>query len=228
MTLQERISALTIAIAEQIKSLKTAVGTQTLNTEAKDLTGALNEVSQKVNTVYNQEKFQESQLYMNLLQADSDNGLRVGALDSLTTDVKTSAVDAINELDAKLDAITASGSTSINDAVPSDSTAYSGAKVEAIKTELSQTITDAVAQAKADLTDGADAAMDTFKEVQTAMEQDKTAAQALATSVAARLKIDEIHQLTSKQKTNVETSLNLGDTDTDFVAVFNAGLTGVQ
>ena len=226
MTLQERISALTTAIAEQIKSLKTAVGTQTLNTEAKDLTGALNEVSQKVNTVYNQEKFQESKLYMNLLQADSDNRLRVGALDSLTTDVKTSAVDAINELDAKLDAITASGSTSINDAAPSDSTAYSGAKVEAIKTELSKTITDAVAQAKADLTDGADAAMDTFKEVQTAMKQDKTAAQALATSVAARLKIDEIHQLTSEQKTNVETSLNLGNTDTDFVAVFNAGLTG--
>ena len=226
MTLQERISALTTAIAEQIKSLKTAVGTQTLNTEAKDLTGALNEVSQKVNTVYSQEKFQESKLYRDLLQADSDNKLRVGALDSLTTDAKTSAVDAINELDSKLDVITASGSTSINGAAPSDSTAYSGAKVEAIKTELSKTITDAVAQAKADLTDGADAAMDTFKEVQTAMKQDKTAAQALATSVAARLEIDEIHQLTSEQKTNVETSLNLGDTDTDFVAVFNAGLTG--
>ena len=63
-----------------------------------------------------------------------------------------------------------------------------------------------------------------LSEVAKYIEQDKTGATALSEAVAKRLRIDESQVLTQAQKTAVETTLNLGDTDTDFVAKFNQAL----
>ena len=72
-----------------------------------------------------------------------------------------------------------------------------------------------------------DAALDTFKELSEAMKSDQTALAAMAIQIGNRLKVDEVHNLTSQQLTNVYTSLNLGDPDTDFVALFEAELNPV-
>ena len=134
--------------------------------------------------------------------------VKVGELSNLTTEAKESIVAAINELKAA-----------------SADTTKVQQLIDGVKTENTQAIRDAIAALKAELMgEDVDAALDTFKELSEAMKADKTALAAMATQIGNRLKVDEVHNLTSQQLTNVYTSLNLGDPDTDFVALFEAEL----
>ena len=138
----------------------------------------------------------------------------IGETSTLKTTDKT-VVGSANELFEKIKTIETAqaSSSSINDTSASSATAYSSQKTEQL-----------IAQAKADIMNGATSAMDTFKEVEDAISNNKTVATGLVDAVGKRLRIDEAQTLTSDQKTAVETTLNIGDTSTDFAAVFERAL----
>lgn len=161
---------------------------------------------------------------INLLAAEIGKQIKslkvaVGSPSNLQTTEKGNLVGAVNELKSKVDAVEASAAAGagINDVTPAATTTYSSQKVE-------QLITAAKATVKNELLDGAAAEFDTLKEVATYIAQDQTGAAALTTAVSHRLRTDEAQVLSAEQKTAVETTLNLGDTNTDFVAAFNGAL----
>ena len=133
----------------------------------------------------------------------------VGSITGLQTANKTNIVDAINELVQK-----------------SADTSAITQQIQAAKQEAIQNTTDKVAALKSELLggEGLDTALDTIKEIGEALKADKTTASAMAIQIGNRLKVDEVHNLTSEQLQNVYTSLNLGQPDTDFVAIFEAAL----
>lgn len=106
-----------------------------------------------------------------------------------------------------------SNAASINDTQSSSTATYSSQKVEQL-----------IADSKQSILGGASSAYDTLKEVQTYIEQDKSGASAMATNIGNKLKVNEVHSLSSQELNNVRTSLQLGNTDTDLVAVFNQTL----
>lgn len=143
---------------------------------------------------------------------------KIGSTDMLQTTERGSVVGAVNELKTRIDNIgSGNGGAAIDDTAPSADKTYSSQKVDSL-------IDAAKTSVKSEILDGADAACDTLAEVAKYIEQDKTGAAALSEAVAKRLRIDEAQVLTQPQKTAVETTLNLGDTDTDFVAKFNQAL----
>ncbi len=127
-----------------------------------------------------------------------------GALAGLSTQHKASIVGAINELETKIVAAS-SGAVSSSDVDNKIRTAIAG-----LKTEI--------------MGDDVPAALDTLKEIATAIQNDQTATAAMATAIADRIKLDSVQQLTAQQKQNVETTLNLGNTGVDLVSVFNQAL----
>ena len=127
-----------------------------------------------------------------------------GALVGLSTQHKASIVGAINELETKIVAA-AGGAVSSSVVDNKIQTAIAG-----LKTEI--------------MGDNVPAALDTLKEIATAIQNDQTATAAMATAIADRIKLDSVQQLTAQQKQNVETTLNLGNTGVDLVSVFNQAL----
>ena len=127
-----------------------------------------------------------------------------GALAVLSTQHKASIVGAINELETK---IVAASSGAVSSSVVDNKiqTAIAG-----LKTEI--------------MGDNVPAALDTLKEIATAIQNDQTATAAMAIAIADRVKLDSVQQLTKQQKQNVETTLNLGNTGVDLVSVFNQAL----
>lgn len=143
---------------------------------------------------------------------------KIGSTDMLQTTERGSVVGAVNELKTRIDNIgSGNGGAAIDDTAPGADKTYSSQKVDSL-------IDAAKTAVKSEILDGADAAYDTLLEVAKYIEQDKTGATALSEAVAKRLRIDEAQVLTQAQKTAVETTLNLGDTDTDFVTKFNQAL----
>ena len=127
-----------------------------------------------------------------------------GALAGLSTQHKASIVGAINELETKI--VATAGAAVSSSAVDNKiQTAIAG-----LKTEI--------------MGDNVPAALDTLKEIATAIQNDQTATAAMATAIADRIKLDSVQQLTAQQKQNVETTLNLGNTGVDLVSVFNQAL----
>ena len=104
-------------------------------------------------------------------------------------------------------------SSSINDTTPSSTTTYSSNKVN-----------DLIRKTQTDIIGGAAEAYNTLKEIEDYITTDKSGAAAMATVVGQKLKVNEVHTLTSQELTNVQTSLKLGNTDVDLVAVFNNAL----
>lgn len=135
-------------------------------------------------------------------------------LTALTTTVKTSLVAAVNEVNAK-----PSGAT-INDAVTNGTNVWSSNKVSSqITTQISA------------LTTGAPAAMDTLDELSAALGDDANFAATMTTALGNRVRVDAATQgltLTQKQnaRTNIDAygSVEIGNPDTDFVAVFNTAV----
>lgn len=132
----------------------------------------------------------------------------IGSLSALTTTSKTSLVSAINEVKA---ATGAAGAT-INDASTTSTTT----------TWSAQKSTAAIAQVKADILGGADAAHDTLVELQNLMVSDETTAVALATAVNNRVRYDATQTLSTAQMLQACTNLGIGDPDTDFLSAYNA------
>ncbi|MEH6630148.1 MAG: hypothetical protein V7776_04955 [Halopseudomonas aestusnigri] len=135
---------------------------------------------------------------------------------SLSTTDKSSIVNAINELQAAIGA-----SSGINDAATGTGETWS-----------SQKITDQIAAAKSELTNGAPTALDTLNELAIAIGDNDTDIGALLTSLDNRVRHDINTQgLTTTQKANARTNIGaqeasaIGNTERDFVADFRGGLT---
>lgn len=101
----------------------------------------------------------------------------------------------------------------INDESASGSTVYSSNKVSTL-----------ITQVKEELLGGASEAYDTLKEIEEYITTDKSGASAITLGLSQRLKINEVHTLSPEELNNIQESLKLGNTDTDFVAVFNRAL----
>ena len=97
-------------------------------------------------------------------------------------------------------------------------------QITALKGELPTLVTPTINAEIAKVVGGAPATFDTLKEIADYIEQDKTGASAMATSINNRLRIDEQQTLSEQEQANVLGALGLSDTD--FVTVYNTAVNG--
>lgn len=137
-----------------------------------------------------------------------------GRLADLSTANKNNLVAAINELQSAVVA-----STGIDDETISASTTYSSNKIVGLLDAL-----------KADILGGADAAYDTLLEIQELLSSGTTGLDALLTAVNHRVRFDAAQSLTTEEQTQARDNVGaaaasaVGDTDTDFEAIFETAL----
>jgi len=140
-------------------------------------------------------------------------------LSTLTTTQKASLVGAINELQTEINSLSGGGVV-INDSTVSSGAVWSSQKVSDSLTTLKSEI----------LGPGVSAALDTLKEIGDALAADDTDIAAILTGLAKRVRVDASQsfttgeQLQARQNIGAVWTTDIGDTTTDFVAVFNAGL----
>lgn len=145
---------------------------------------------------------------------------KIGSLASLSTTQKASLVDAINELDAAVDAVAAAAGAQIDDAVVSS--ALKTWSVDKIKVELQAT--------KDSILGGAGAALDTLQELAAALGDDANFATTITDGLAKRVRVDAPQTFTAGEKSQALSNIGaqaaseIGNPDTDFVAVFVTGL----
>lgn len=153
--------------------------------------------------------------------AGEDKSLRtllngnVADLTALATTAKNNLVAAVNEVRATAQSASTAAALAapINDAGSSTLVTWSASK-----------IAQEIQNAKNALTNGAAAALDTLAEIATALGGDANFAATMTTALAKRLRYDAAQVLTVAEKTQACANLGIGEPDTDFVAVFNAGL----
>ncbi|WP_157314572.1 hypothetical protein [Chitinibacter sp. GC72] len=153
-------------------------------------------------------------LVLRVAQEFKDIRSKTGNLTSLSTSDKSSLVAAINELKTAVVAAVA-----IDDAHVSSSSTYSSNKIV--------TLLDAL---KADILGGADAAYDTLLEIQQALSSSSSGLDALLAAVNKRIRYDAAQSLSTAEQTQARSNIGavsasaVGNTDTDFVAIFEAAL----
>jgi len=153
-------------------------------------------------------------LVIRVAQEFNDVRAKAGNLANLTTTDKSNLVAAINELQAAVAA-----SSAIDDAQISTSTTYSSSKIV--------TLLDAL---KAEILGGADAAYDTLVEIQQLLQNGTSGLDALLAAVNNRVRFDAAQSLTVAEQLQARSNIgavaasDVGNTDTDFVAVFEGAL----
>ncbi|TNF18431.1 MAG: hypothetical protein EP325_04885 [Vibrionaceae bacterium] len=153
-------------------------------------------------------------LVLRIAQEFNTFNSKTGALASLTTTDKSSLVAAINELQAAV-----TNGTGIDDANVALTTTYSSSKIVSLLDTL-----------KAEILGGADAAYDTLLEIQQLLQDGTTGLDALLAAVNNRVRFDAPQTLTVPEQTQARSNIgavattDVGNTDTDFVAIFEAAL----
>ena len=153
-------------------------------------------------------------LVIRVAQEFNDVRAKTGNLANLTTTDKSNLVAAINELQA---AVAASGA--IDDTQITTTTTYSSSKIVALLDAL-----------KAEILGGADAAYDTLVEIQQLLQNGTSGLDALLAAVNNRVRFDAAQTLTAPEQAQARNNIgavaasDVGDTDTDFVAVFEGAL----
>lgn len=139
-------------------------------------------------------------------------------LNALATAAKDNLVNAINEIKGVVDGL--GGGTEVDDAL-----------TNLVNTWSSQKIVDQITAAVDALAAGAPAALNTIDELAAALGDDANQIANILTALGNRVRVDTAAQgLTGPQKQNARTnidamgSVELGNPDTDLVAVFNAAL----
>lgn len=138
-------------------------------------------------------------------------------LSALTTTAKANLVAAINELQAEVEA--AGSAPEVNDALTNTTNTWS-----------SQKISDQVVAAINALATGAPAALNSIDELAAALADDANYAATVTTALGNRVRFDAAQTLTAPQKAQAKTNLDaygaleIGNPDTDFVAVFNTAV----
>lgn len=138
-------------------------------------------------------------------------------LSALTTTAKTNLVAACNELKAS---ITALGSpATINDAATNTTQTWSSTKITA---QISTMVNGVL--------NGAPAALDTLLELSAALGNDANFAATMTTALGNRVRADAAQAFTAPQQAQARTNIGaqeaaeIGNTDTNYVTTFNAGL----
>ena len=153
-------------------------------------------------------------LVIRVAQEFNDVRAKAGNLAQLTTTDKSSLVAAINELKA---AVQASGA--IDDTQVATTSTYSSHKIVTLLDTL-----------KAEILGGADAAYDTLLEIQRLLQDGTSGLDALLTAVNRRVRFDAAQTLTAAEQAQARSNIGaassaeVGDTDTDFVAIFEGAL----
>lgn len=136
-------------------------------------------------------------------------------LTALTTTAKSNLVAAINELQSEVAA-----SSGINDATTTTSSTWSSSKID-----------NEIGTATAALVDSAPETLNTLNELAAALADDPNFATTINTALGNRVRVDTAAQgLTATQQGNARTNIaaasavDVGDTSTNFVTVFDAGL----
>ncbi|MCP9495895.1 MAG: hypothetical protein MSG64_15710 [Pyrinomonadaceae bacterium MAG19_C2-C3] len=145
----------------------------------------------------------------------------IGALSGLTTTDKSSLVAAVNEVKAGI-GTGGSGST-IDDANTATTTTYSSSKITAV-------VANVKAEVKTEILGGASAAYDTLAEIQALMDADNTETSSILTALGNRVRADAAQGLTAAQQLQARANIaavatdDVGNTDTNLVALFEAAL----
>ena len=153
-------------------------------------------------------------LVIRVAQEFNDVRATAGNLASLSTTDKSSLVAAINELKAAV-----LSATAIDDNQIATSTTYSSNKIVSLLDAL-----------KADILGGADPAYDTLLELQQALQNDQSGIAAITAAIDKRVRFDAAQTLTVAEQAQALANIgavaasDIGDTATDFVAIFNAAL----
>lgn len=135
-----------------------------------------------------------------------------GDLAALNTTAKGNLVAAINEIFAL---VGSAGSIDDNAGDGVTGKTWSANKIY-------DEIAAAAAAVKSELRAGAGAALDTFAEVAAQLAADESAAAALATAVANRIRFDAAQALTAPQKLQACQNIGVGDPEQDLVAAYAA------
>ena len=153
-------------------------------------------------------------LVIRVAEEFNDVRAKAGNLANLTTTDKSNLVAAINELKAAI--ITA---VAIDDLTIATTSTYSSSKIVSVLDAL-----------KADILGGADPAYDTLLELQQALQNDQTGIAALTAAIDKRVRFDAAQTLTVPEQTQARSNIgavaaaDIGDTNTDFVSIFNEAL----
>ena len=153
-------------------------------------------------------------LVIRVAQEFNDVRAKAGNLANLTTTDKSNLVAAINELKAAV-----VSSAVIDDANIATTSTYSSSKIV--------TLLDAL---KTEILGGADAAYDTLLEIQQLLQNGTSGLDALLTAVNNRVRFDAAQSLTGPEQAQARSNIgavaasDVGNTDTDFVAVFEGAL----
>ena len=153
-------------------------------------------------------------LVIRVAQEFNDVRAKAGKLANLTTTDKSNLVAAINELKAAV-----VSSAVIDDAHVAATTTYSSNKIVSLLDAL-----------KTEILGGADAAYDTLVEIQQLLQNGTSGLDALLAAVNNRVRFDAAQTLTAPEQTQARSNIgavaasDVGDTDTDFVAVFEGAL----
>lgn len=146
-------------------------------------------------------------------------------LSSMTTTTKASIVAAINEIVGRLENIQAEAGANINDA--SNASTVSTWSI----TKIAASIAAAAAATKAEILGGAGPAWDTLQELKVLLDNTDNDLSAFTTALANRVRVDTATQgLTTIEQANARTNIgaasaaDIGDTDQDLVAIFEAAL----
>lgn len=153
-------------------------------------------------------------LVIRVAQEFNDVRAKAGNLANLTTTDKSNLVAAINELKAAV-----VSSAVIDDAHVAATTTYSSNKIVSLLDAL-----------KTEILGGADAAYDTLVEIQQLLQNGTSGLDALLTAVNNRVRFDAAQSLTVAEQLQARSNIgaiaatDVGNTDTDFVAVFVGAL----
>ena len=153
-------------------------------------------------------------LVIRVAQEFNDVRAKAGNLANLTTTDKSNLVAAINELQAAV-----MSSAVIDDAHIAATTTYSSNKIVSLLDAL-----------KTEILGGADAAYDTLVEIQQLLQNGTSGLDALLAAVNNRVRFDAAQSLTVAEQLQARSNIgavaatDVGNTDTDFVAVFVGAL----
>ena len=151
-------------------------------------------------------------LVLRIAQEFNAVNAKTGALANLTTADKSNLVSAINELKTMV-------ANGIDDASITLTSTYSSSKIVSLLDAL-----------KTEILGGADAAYDTLVEIQQYLQNNTSGLDALLSAVNVRVRFDAAQTLTVVEQQQARTNIGavaltaVGDTDTDFVAIFEAAL----
>jgi capsid protein len=153
-------------------------------------------------------------LVIRVAQEFNDVRAKAGNLANLTTTDKSNLVAAINELKAAV-----VSSAVIDDAHIAATTTYSSNKIVSLLDAL-----------KTEILGGADAAYDMLVEIQQLLQNGTSGLDALLAAVNNRVRFDAAQSLTLAEQLQARSNIgavaatDVGNTDTDFVAVFVGAL----